>query len=103
MNAMNNKMTRLKSKITSKEYILHGSLAKQHKQCGKVNCRCHENMKYWHGPYWIWTRKENGKTVTKTLNKDQAVVVKKAIKEMKDLNLLIENWRTQSLKEIEKI
>ena len=44
-----------------------------------------------------------GKTVTKTLTKSQAVVVKKAIKEMKELNLILERWKILSLKEIEKI
>lgn len=97
------KIDRLKSKITSKEQILKGSIAKRYKQCGRLNCRCREDRKYWHGPYWIWTRKENGKTVTKTLNNNQAVLVKKAIKEMKDINLIIEKWKEQSLREIEKI
>jgi hypothetical protein len=94
---------RLKSKISSKICILNGSLARQYKRCGRLNCRCLEDKKYWHGPYWIWTRKEKGKTVTKTLNSEQAVTVKKAIKEMKDLNFIIEKWKTQSLAEIEKI
>ncbi|HEB27173.1 hypothetical protein LCGC14_2057020 [marine sediment metagenome] len=97
------KIDRLKSKITSKERILKGSIAKQYKQCGRLNCRCREDRKYWHGPYWIWTRKEKGKTVTKTLNKNQAISVKNAIKEMKDLSLIIEKWKAQSLKEIEKM
>jgi hypothetical protein len=51
----------------------------------------------------IWTRKVNGKTVTKTLNKNQAVTVKKAIREMKEINKLIERWKNLSLKEIEKL
>jgi len=100
---MNNKIARFKSKISSIKYILHGSLAKTYKQCGKVNCRCYDDKKHWHGPYWIWTRKENGKTVTKTLNKNQVVLVKKAIKEMKEISLVIDNWKKTSLKEIEKI
>lgn len=99
---MNNKIEQLKSKIASKEYVLHGSLVKQSKPCGKINCRCRKDKKYWHGPYWIWTRKEKGKTVTKTLNNDQARSVKKAIREMKELSLIIEKWKVQSLKEIEK-
>jgi len=99
----NSRISSLKSKIESKEYILNGSLTKQHKQCGKPNCRCHEDKKYWHGPYWIWTRKENGKTITRTLSKEQAVSVKKAIREMRELNLIIEKWRTLSLKGIETI
>jgi hypothetical protein len=100
---MNKMIVRLKSKIESKEHILNGSLAKQYKQCGKLNCRCYEDKKFWHGPYLIWTRKVKGKTVTKTLNKSQATAVKKAIKEMKELNYIIEKWKTLSLKEIEKI
>jgi len=94
---------RLKSKISLKACILNGSLAKQYKRCGKLNCRCLEDKKYWHGPYWIWTRKEKGKTVTKTLSSEQAAVVNKAIKEMKDLNLIIEKWKAQSLAEVIKM
>ena len=41
--------------------------------------------------------------MTKTLNKNQAISVKNAIKEMKDLSLIIEKWKAQSLKEIEKM
>ena len=100
---MNKMIVQLKSKIESKERILNGSLARQYKQCGKQNCRCSEDKKFWHGPYLIWTRKVKGKTVTKTLNKSQATAVKKAIKEMKQLNLIIERWKALSLKEIEKI
>lgn len=100
---MNKMIFRLKSRIDSKEFILNGSLAKQYKQCGKLNCRCYEDRKLWHGPYLIWTRKVKGKTVTKTLTKSQAIAVRKAIKEMKELNLILERWKILSLKEIEKI
>jgi len=99
---MNKMIMRVKSKIDSKEYILNGSIAKQYKQCGKLNCRCSRDKKYWHGPYLIWTRKVKGKTITKTLNKNQAVIVKKAIGEMRKLNQLLERWKMLSLKEVEK-
>jgi len=100
---MKNKITPLKVQITSKKYILNGTLVRKYKQCGRNNCRCYEDKKYWHGPYWIWTRKENGKTVTKTLNKEQAVLVKRAIAEMKKVKLLIEKWKIQSFIAIEKL
>lgn len=98
-----NKINRLKTRITSKELILNGTLGKRYKQCGKESCRCYTEKAHWHGPYWIWTRKVERKTVTRTLNNEQAIVVKKAIKEMKDLNVAIEKWRVQSSKEIEKL
>ena len=100
---MNKMIVRIKEKIASKDRILNGSLIKQYKQCGKINCRCHANVAYWHGPYFIWTRKENGKTITKTLTKNQATAVKKAIKDMKELKKIIEKWRELSLKEIENL
>ena len=100
---MNSSIDKLKAKIVAKECIVNGTLAKQYKQCGKANCRCRKEKDLWHGPYWIWTRKVNGKTKTKTLSKEQAVVVKKAIREMKELNQLIEKWRAQSVKEIVKM
>ena len=93
---------KLKEKIVSKTYIVNGSLAKQYKQCGKENCRCRKNKDSWHGPYWIWTRKVNGKTITKTLTQEKAANVKKAIKEMKEINRIIEKWRILSVKGIQK-
>ena len=92
-----------KEKISSKEYIVNGTLSKRYKRYGKPNCRCRKDKDLWHGPYWIWTRKVNGKTTTKTLSNEQAAVVKKAIKEMKELNQIIEKWRIQSAREIDKM
>lgn len=102
MRFMNRNISDIKHKISAKSYILNGTLTKRYKQCGKETCRCSEDSQYWHGPYWIWTRKENGKTITRTLNKTQATMVKKAVKEMKEINRGILKWRALSLKEIEK-
>lgn len=100
---MNNKIDQIKAKILANQYVLNGTVAERYKQCGKENCCCREGKEKWHGPYWIWTRKENGKTITKTLSKKQAVFVLSAIKNMKKLKGDIEGWRSLSLKEIENI
>ncbi len=99
---MNRRISDIKQKIATKDYILNGSLTERYKQCGKATCRCYEDSEHWHGPYWIFTRKENGKTITRTLNKTQAAMVRKAIREMKVVNRSLERWRALSLKEIEK-
>ena len=52
--------------------ILSGSVFQQYLSCGKKSCSCQEDRKYWHGPYWTWTRKVNGKTVLKRLSETQA-------------------------------
>ena len=100
---MNPKIQSLKNKILTKDWILQGTLLKQYKQCGKKNCRCHQDNQYWHGPYWIWTRKEKGKTITKTLNKKQIQMFKKSLKNLKVTNLLIEKWKNLSSLDLEKI
>jgi hypothetical protein len=40
--------------------------------CGKPGCRCHSDPSQLHGPYWQWTTKVNGKSVTRNLNQHQA-------------------------------
>ena len=100
---MNSKIQSLKNKILAKDWILQGTLLEQYKQCGKKNCRCHQDKQYWYGPYWIWTRKEKGKTITKILNKRQVQIFKKSLKNLKEINLLIEKWKNLSLLDLEKI
>ena len=100
---MDSEIKSLKNKITAREWILQGTLLRQYKQCGKTNCRCHQDKKHWHGPYWIWTRKEKGKTITKTLNRNQAKMVKKSLEEMKKINKLVEKWKIMSLRHMEDI
>lgn len=52
--------------------IINGSVYQQYLVCGKKNCRCHEDDKYKHGPYWYWSRKAEGKTILKKLSEKQA-------------------------------
>jgi hypothetical protein len=96
-------MKELKTKIFNLDYISVGTLSKGYRQCGKLSCRCSTRKEYWHGPYYIWTRKENGKTITKSLSAEQAKRCKKALKNMKKLNQCIQKWKKESVKYIEKI
>ena len=85
------------------DYIAVGSIAKKFSPCGKDNCRCKKGKKFWHGPYYIWTRKENGKTITRSLSKKQADYCKKAIQNMKTLKANIEKWKTLTYSKIDVI
>jgi hypothetical protein len=46
---------------------LPGTLTVRAYPCGKQNCRCRADPPRLHGPYAEWTRKINGKTVTRRL------------------------------------
>ncbi len=94
-------MDKIKRQINNLDDILLGSITKRYGTCGKKNCRCHIDLKNRHGPYYIWTRKENGKTITKSLTKDQFKMCKKAISNMKRLQRYIEMWKIESIKKLE--
>jgi hypothetical protein len=51
---------------------LPGTMLSRYGRCGTAGCRCHADPPALHGPWWSWTRKVNGKTVTVRLTDDQA-------------------------------
>jgi uncharacterized protein DUF6788 len=50
---------------------LPGTLIERHVRCGKPRCACHADPPVLHGPYWQWTRKVGGKTITRLVPDDQ--------------------------------
>ena len=57
--------------LTQAGFILPGTLTERMTRCGYANCRCRADPPQLHGPYHQWTRKINGKTVTRILSDDQ--------------------------------
>lgn len=52
-------------------FILKGSLVQRFLPCGTPGCRCHTDPPQLHGPYWQWSRRVQGKTVSRILPEDQ--------------------------------
>ena len=52
-------------------FILPGTLTERMTRCGYPRCRCPADPPLLHGPCHQWTRKINGKTVTRILTDDQ--------------------------------
>jgi hypothetical protein len=50
---------------------LPGSLVQRHNRCARADCRCRADPPQLHGPYPAWTRKVDGKTVTRSLDPAQ--------------------------------
>ncbi len=63
---------RLVERLNAIDFALPGSLGRRESTCGKPGCRCKADPPQLHGPYYLWTRKVDGKTVTKMLTDDQA-------------------------------
>ena len=78
---------------------LPGTLTVRAYACGKPACRCHADPPALHGPYAEWTRKINGKTVTRRLTPaeladwqplfDNAKKMRTLLAELQELTLTI--------------
>ena len=63
---------RIAAELAALGFALPGTLADRMTRCGHPGCRCRADPPRPHGPYWQWTRKRDGKTVTINLTRDQA-------------------------------
>lgn len=52
--------------------VLPGTLLERSMRCRSAGCHCHSDPPQLHGPYFFWTRKVAGKTVSQVLSAEQA-------------------------------
>jgi hypothetical protein len=74
---------RIAGELTKVGFVLPGTLSPRRLTCTHAGCHCHDDPPALHGPYWYWTRKVAGKTVSKMLSPEQA----------EDYEALIDNER----------
>jgi len=79
----------LKGEIADLGLIRRGSLVRRFMPCGKPGCRCQAQPPRLHGPYYQWTRKISGKTVTLRLKPHQAQLMEQWIENGRRLNRII--------------
>ena len=90
---------RIAAELAAAGFALPGTLTVRAYACGKPGCRCHADPPRLHGPYAEWTRKIDGKTVTRRLTTaelaeyqplfDNAKKLRALLTELQDLTLEI--------------
>lgn len=53
-------------------FIQGGSLVRRYTRCANPNCRCRADPPRMHGPYWQWSAKVSGRTLTRRLSESEA-------------------------------
>ena len=93
------------SKITTEMAALGlplpGSLVERRTRCGNPRCRCHADPPQLHGPYLTWTRKVENKTVTRTLNPEQAERLRPLLHNARRLRELVSELEVLALEHVE--
>lgn len=81
--------------------ISSGSVTRRYTRCATPNCRCHGDPPQPHGPYYQWTTKVNGKTVTRRLTADEAHTYQEWIDNDRRMRRLITQMRQVAAKATE--
>lgn len=75
-------------------FIATGSLTRRYTHCNRSGCRCGGDPPALHGPYWQWTTKIAGKTVTRRLSDAEAALYAEQIANERALRATIEKLRS---------
>ena len=100
-NRSNKQYKKLKEKLNAIGWVAAGSLMSLYRTCGKSGCACANDKLARHGPYLVWTRKVDGKTITRTLSELQAKECRRAIENLQRLEEVVDKMKTVSAQAIE--
>ncbi len=88
----------LKRAIAALGPIRRGSLVRRFMPCGKSGCCCQASPPELHGPYYQWTRKVRGKTVTVRLTQAEARLFEEWISNGRQLDKIVAQMEAVSLR-----
>lgn len=98
LNNLEKKYLRLKKKLLSLGPVLQGNIIPRIIQCEDPK---NPGQRKDYGPYYQWTRKREGKTITQNLSASQSKIYANAIEENKKLEKTLMTMREISLKILE--
>lgn len=93
----------LKKSLAGVGYVRRGSVVRRFMPCGKSGCVCQESPPQLHGPYYQWTRKIRGKTVTVRLTPEQADHLRRWIESGRELNRIVAQMERLSLRATDRL
>ena len=93
----------LQNRVLKLGWVRPGSLVRRLVRCGKSTCRCMADPSEPHGPYWQWTHKVRGKTITRRLTSEQAKLCEKWLADHRRLKAVVRRMEALSLKETDRL
>jgi hypothetical protein len=71
------------------DLVCAGTVLKRWKLCGRPNCRCAEEPAARHGPYYEWSRRQDGRLRHTLLSAQQAALVARGIRNRRTILALL--------------
>lgn len=89
---------KLRQELLETGPICEGSLTRVLQECGRPACHCHREPRFRHGPYYLWTRKVKGKTVTRQIPETHVAQCRAWIQNNRRLTRIVRRMRTMALR-----
>lgn len=99
---MNNPTPALKRQLASLDHVCTGTLVRRTLICGKANCRCKARPPALHGPYYYWSRRLDGRLVSRVLSSSQAKIVRTGIHNYRRALELLRKWEAHTVRVLEQ-
>jgi hypothetical protein len=93
----------LKREVERLGFVRPGSLVRRFMPCGRAGCRCMADPPQLHGPYYQWSYKVRGKTVSVRLNAAQARLCEEWLQNHRRLRMLVRRMEALSLRETDRL
>jgi hypothetical protein len=88
--------THLQKELAQTGFLWVGTVLRQRHACRKPGCRCARGGRFRHGPYYVWTRKIQGKTVTRMLSEPEGRLYTQWIQNRRGLSRTIKKMMAMS-------
>ncbi len=93
----------LKRAVLELGFIRRGSVVRRFMPCGRPGCSCQASPPLLHGPYYQWTRKVRGKTVTVRLTREETELLTQWISNGRQLSKIVAQMESVSLRITERL
>lgn len=81
---------KLAKRLSQIGFLWPGTLSSRYLKCGNPRCACRNDPDAAHGPYYYWSTKTMGKTVSRKLPAEEAHVLEEWIANRRELTSLIQ-------------
>jgi len=92
---------RIRDRITAIDHVCSGTIVTIMNTCGKPNCRCASDPSARHGPYYQWNRMKKGKLIHRTVTRQQAACLRKAIRNYRNIKRLLRLWEEETARSLD--
>jgi len=79
-------------------FLWPGSLTKRYLKCGNPRCACRKDPSMRHGPYYYWSTKRAGKTVSRKMSPQEAEVLGKWVGNRRGVKAILDDMMAVSEK-----